>query len=242
MIKDMLERTSVRDYKKASFTNKDLIIIKKVINSVPTSTNAHQFSAIIIIEDKIKKAISKINFHQKHIAKAACLIIFIGDRFRIKQIIDKKKIDVIDKDYLFYEYTRMVTDASIASAMSQDALNELGYGVTYIGGLATNGDEANKLLNIPENAFVTVGLAVGKPFKKEKPKPKMEKIFMNKYNKIEAKKQLINYDRDNDKYFKSFAKMSYIDMIGRQISSDNYYFKHFLKSGKYLKKALKNLK
>jgi len=53
-VKDFLERVSVRDFDKKPMSQKDIETITKVINNSPTSTNAQQFSAIIVTDQESK--------------------------------------------------------------------------------------------------------------------------------------------------------------------------------------------
>ncbi|RTZ68506.1 MAG: hypothetical protein DSZ21_01655 [Tenericutes bacterium] len=54
-IKDFKERTSVKDFDKKPISKADIQTITEIINNAPTSTNAQQFSAIIVTDQKDKE-------------------------------------------------------------------------------------------------------------------------------------------------------------------------------------------
>ncbi len=54
MINKLIDRVSSRDYDGKEIEAKDLDLLKKVINNSPTSTNAQQFSSIIITNQELK--------------------------------------------------------------------------------------------------------------------------------------------------------------------------------------------
>ncbi|MDE7433692.1 MAG: nitroreductase family protein [Mycoplasmoidaceae bacterium] len=61
MIKDQLNRTSVRDYSDKKIEKEKIETIKKVINAAPTAKNFQCFSAIFITDQKVKEKLSAIN-------------------------------------------------------------------------------------------------------------------------------------------------------------------------------------
>ena len=188
----LLKRTSVRDFKRQKINPKHLEIIKEVINNSPTSVNHQQFSAIIIEDQKTKDFISKKNWHQQHIKDSTIFIIFLADRTIANEIIKNKKLKISNlmKEY---EHTRSIVDATIAATYAQSSLISLGYGVTMVGGINCFASELQQLLNIPNTSFPIVGLSVGFFDKENELKPKMNKVFFEKYNKEELLKESKRY-------------------------------------------------
>ena len=242
-LEHILQRSSVRAFSKHKLTNREIELIKSAINSSPTSTNAHQFSAILITNQKLKDAIMEANYGQKHIGDGSGVIVFVGDRYRLNKIIDRHKIHIkYSDDYVLNELTRMIMDATISSAVTQAALGELGFGTAYIGGLQSKGHEVARLLKLPKHCFVVVGLSFGIPLKPIKASPRFNKVFLNEYNTMQAEAEIDRFNQTHKEYFRAFLKTDYVTNQANQMASSHYYHQHFISAGKYLNAVLKNLK
>lgn len=240
MIQQYLDRVSVRDFDKKPMPQKDIDLITKVINNSPTSTNAQQFSAIIVTDPKLKAWIGKNNWGQQHIADSSAFIVFVGDRTRT--LIAAKNVRPTT-DMLFHEFHRAVVDATIAATYTQDALIEMGYGVTFVGGIVAFADELAKKLNLPESAHIVVGLSIGKGVKINGHKPKVNKVFMNKYNKTTNRKELMAYDKEMQAYYtERGAKGDFLKSMEANQDPKGSYAPAWKSGGKYISKTIKNYK
>lgn len=243
MIKNYLERVSVRDFDKKPMPKKDIELITQVINNAPTSTNSQQFSAIIVTDQKLKDFISTNNWGQKHIAESAAFIVFVGDRTRMQESIKGLELP---KTLLAHEFYRATIDATIAATYAHDALIEMGYGVTMVGGVVGFADELAAKLNLPETAHIVVGLSIGKATKLNGYKPKVNKVFENKYNKTQNKKELLAYDKEMKKYYEARGQKGgdFIQAMRAMNTPDpkSPYTGAFIRGGKYIQKTIKSFK
>lgn len=240
MIKQYLERVSVRDFDKKPMPQKDIELITQVINNAPTSTNTQQFSAVVVTDQKLKEWISVKNWGQKHIADSAAFIVFVGDRTRVNVATKDLKLT---KDILTHEFHRAVVDATIAATYAHDALNAMGYGVTFVGGIMAFADELAAKLNLPETAHIVVGLSIGKATKLNGHKPKVNKVFVNKYNKTQNKKDLMAYDKEMKAYYAERGqKGDYLEMTKANQDPKGGYAPFWKNGGKYISKTMKNYK
>ena len=240
-IKNFLERVSVRDFDKKLISKTDIEILTKVINNAPTSTNAQQFSAIIVTDQEDKEWIAKNNWGQQHIADSAAFIIFLADRTRAKEVVKRFTND----DVAVHEVYRGVVDATIGATYAHDALITMGYGVTFVGGVVAFADKIHERFNIPEDAQVIVGLSFGKPTKVNDFKPKMNKVFINKYDKEATMKELKRYDGImKDYYAKRGEDHGFISrqsgMVGEK--ENKHMTQPFSKGGQYFAKHIEQAK
>ena len=241
-INNFLERTSVRSFKKHKVSKKDIDTITKVINNSPTSTNAQQFSAVIVLDDKLKDFIGTNNWNQQHIKDSNMFILFIADRSRSKTIAKKLRSPENHHDYKTHEVMRSVVDATIAATYTQDALIEMGYGVTMVGGVYAFGHALEKKLNLPEESMAVVGLSVGKPKTVEAVKPKMNKVFINKFNKTENKKRITEYNEASKKYFVDERKRDdWLTGMKKASAKDSGMAQAFKKGGQYIADKAKKM-
>ena len=240
-IKDFLERVSVRDFDKKVMSKEDIETIKEVINNAPTSTNAQQFSAIIVTNQEDKEWIAKNNWGQQHIADSAAFIIFVADRTRAKYAAKK----YTNSDVAVHEVYRGVVDATIGATYAHDALIAMGYGVTFVGGIVAFADKIHERFNLPDDAQVIVGLSFGKPTKVNDFKPKMNKVFLDKYDKEATLKELKRYDEEMKEYYsKRGQNYGFISrqegMVGEK--ENKHMTLPFTNGGKYFAKHMEQAK
>ncbi len=237
-IKDFKERTSVKNFDKNPMPKADIQTITEIINNAPTSTNAQQFSAIIVTDQKDKEWIAKNNWNQQHIADSAAFIIFLADRTRAKY--GAKKFT--NNHVAMHEIYRGVVDATIAATYAHDALITMGYGVTFVGGVVAFADKIHQKFNLPDDAQVIVGLSFGKATKINDFKPKMNKVFLGSYDRKETMKELKRYDEEMSKYYaKRGEKHDFIahqaNMIGEK--ENKHMTPPFTKGGQYFASHIK---
>ncbi|WKX02228.1 nitroreductase family protein [Candidatus Mycoplasma mahonii] len=238
-IENFIERVSVRDFDKKPMSKKDIKIITEVINNSPTSMNIQQFSAIIITDQKIKKWIGEMNYNQQHIIDSAAFILFVTDRTRIRHIIKNQKLN---QDIAFAELRRTVVDTTIAATYAHDAFIEMGYGVTFVGGVVGFAEQLEKKLDLPKTTSVIVGLSVGKATKHNALKPKMNKVFINKYNKTDTLKEVIKYDKEHSEYLRKIQNGNNYGELIKSLYSVNRYAKGLEGMGQYVNKKIKEFK
>ena len=242
-MKKYINRTSVRDFKDEKMSKVDIETITNVINNSPTSTNTQQFSAIIVTNKEVKDKIATLNWGQQHIKDAAAFIIFVADRTRV-QYTFKTMNEENSPKLKQHEFVRTLVDATIASTYAMNALAEMGYGTTVVGGIMAFATELSKLLDIPSSGFPLIALSVGKPNSVSEVKPKMNKVFLEKYSKEQANKELERYSKETEEYFTNLVNrpINFKQMSVYPLRESGSYFKAFESGAKEIEKYLKNFK
>lgn len=238
-INNFLERTSVRDFTGETMSKKDIELITSVINNAPTSTNTQQFSAIIVTDKKKLDWIGTKNWNQQHIKDASAFIIFVADRTRVNYI--KKQFEVDETPKMKkHEFFRATIDATIAATFAMDALIEMGYGTTMVGGLYAFADELAKEISLPDENFIVVGLSVGKIKAKNAVKPKMQKVFLEKYDAKVACEEVEKYHDATIEEFTSRGTKPWKDAVAKMASRSSY-TPAFEAAGDYVIKRYENM-
>lgn len=192
MIEKMLNRRSERSYSKKPVSNDIYENIIKIINSSPTSINAHGFSAIIVKDEETKKEISKLNWNQPHIIDADSIIIFVADLNR--------GFNAINNSYPVAKQLKeeMVhvgfVDSTIAATSVMNYLVNEDIGTCFIGGVRSYPTYLIEKLNLAPNMIPVVGLTVGHIENQNDIRPKFEKTFMEKYDAKLEKENVSKYD------------------------------------------------
>lgn len=240
-IENLKNRVSVRDFTPDKLTEKEILDITEIINNAPTSVNNQQFTAIIIDDAKTKDFIATSNWNQQHIRDSAAFILFLADRSKIAYAMEEQG-ETLDKAFVLHEYTRAVTDATIAATQTHDALMAMGYGVTFVGGVLGFIDKIKEYFNLPDSVFPVVGLSVGKAAKVNPIKPKMNKVFRNTYSTEDSIKELNKYSQETFEYFQSLgSKKTYKEQLVAVFKSKNY-AEPFQHASEEIQKIIDNFK
>ena len=237
-LEKFINRTSVREFTGEIMNDKDVELIRRVINNSPTSTNQQQFSAIIIRDKEMLDWIGTNNWNQQHIKDASAFIVFVADRHRVNYVSNQEKIKPTTK-MLKHEFLRSVVDATIACTYSMNALIEMGYGTTMVGGVVNFADELSNKLSLPSESMIVVGLSIGK-IKRENPvKEKMNKVFLEKYDSKISIQNLIDYEESTNQIFSERKITKYRDGIRTWQNGDKPISE---KAGDYIKDKFDNFK
>lgn len=202
MIDKLLKRTSVRSYLKDkkldSETYNKLI---DVINSSPTSTNGNAFTAIII-EDKQTlqelKELTSLKRDQQFIVDASLLVIFCADFNRRNYAAEKSKIEY-KKEYQDW-LTIATGDAFIGASFFMNAAISLGLGTCFLGTVRAAHKYLKERLNLEGQIIPLIGVVVGHSDKINEIKPKLNKVYKEKYDLKQLKKEVDEYDMTVRKY------------------------------------------
>ncbi len=203
-IKQQLNRRSERGLNiKKPISPEDIQTLKDVINAAPSSINGQGASAIFIQDREMIEKYSTYNFNQPHVKRAQLIILFVGDMNRVKYAHELQG----NKDWELNEnnfkelFTVGTVDATIKSQAVVDAALALNLGTCYLGGARIVSDKLIKDLNLPDFVFPIIGLSVGHIDEQEEIKPKLNSVFMEKYDNELMKQEVIDYDKVMKKYY-----------------------------------------
>jgi nitroreductase len=155
--------------------------------------NFQSFSTIFVTNKEIKTKLSLLNRGQPHIVEAPLLIIFVADINRIKIALNMQHMKISNERLDFY-ITSLI-DASVVAGHVEAVALELGLSTCYIAGIRYNSKQANKILGITNSASVAFGLSIGYENNKVGKKPKINKIYDERYNLNQIKLELIKYNK-----------------------------------------------
>ncbi|QKT05246.1 nitroreductase family protein [Mycoplasma sp. OR1901] len=214
--KSILERYSVREYDtNKSLTEKEQNYIIDAIKYAPTSSNWHSSSAIVITDKEILNRIAELYPRGTHIKTAQMFIIFLSD-FNRMNIAMKSHPEIKFNNHSSETYTVGVGDAFIQATSAQDQAIDLGLGTCFVGFVRHVAKELIELLNIEGQAFPVIGLTIGHKFSNDIIiKPKMNRVFMNKYDINRIPNDINKYNPELvdyiNKIYPNIEPLNYID-------------------------------
>jgi nitroreductase len=158
----ILSHRSVRAFRPDALAEETLETLVAAAQSAPSSSNLQVWS-VVAVEDLARKArLAALAGNQKHIVEAPLFLVWLIDFDRLTQL---SRNDVIPCEALEYTETFLLgaVDATLAAQNAVVALESLGLGAVYIGGIRNNPENVAAELDLPTRVFALFGLAVGKP-------------------------------------------------------------------------------
>lgn len=224
-IKKINERVSVRDYEpNKKIPKEQLDTLAEVVNNSPTSANGQYFGVVFIEDSKILGWLSEKSKFQSHIRDASIFAVFFIENNQLNAMSTKSGIAIkANKTNLF---TTGVVDVAIAATQLQDAAISLGLGTCFIGMVRAYPKYIIEKINLPKENIPILGLTIGYARSKEEIKPKINKVYFNKYDAMTAINNLNDYDNLISKYYlertNNSKKTTFSEMITRVYKNDTW--------------------
>jgi nitroreductase len=130
--------------------------------SAPTSSNLQTWS-VLAVEDQGRKArLSLLAGDQAFIREAPLFLIWLIDQHKLKSVAAAQGREALAFDYLETSLLGAV-DTSLAAQNATVAVESLGLGATYVGGIRNKPAEVAAELGLAPHVFALFGMAVGWP-------------------------------------------------------------------------------
>jgi nitroreductase len=194
----LLAHRSVRAFLPDPVDEDQLAAIIAAASSAATSSNLQTWSVVAVRDPARKQRLSVLCNNQKHIAEAPLFLVFLADLARLEAIAAEHGEQVEGLDYLEMLLIGIV-DATLAAQNAVVALESLGLGSVYIGGIRNHPERVAGELGLPPRVFPVFGLCVGTPdparpasIKPRLPQPSV--LHHEQYNPAQAAASIAAYD------------------------------------------------
>lgn len=158
----LLAHRSVRAYRPDPLPDGTVELLVAAAQSAASSSNLQPWS-VVAIEDPDRKArLAALAGHQTHIVQAPLFLVWLIDLHRLRSIGEGRDVATGALDYL-ETFLLGAVDTALAAQSAVVALESLGLGSVYIGGIRNRPKEVAAELDLPPHVFPLVGLAVGYP-------------------------------------------------------------------------------
>jgi len=162
VIAGLLAHRSVRAYLPDPLPAGTVETLVAAAQSAASSSNLQPWS-VVAVEDRARKArLAELAGSQRHIVEAPLFLVWLIDFDRLARIADDLGTAGGALDYT-ETFLLGAVDTSLAAQNAVVALESLGLGSVYIGGIRNRPREVAAELDLPPRAFALFGLAVGKP-------------------------------------------------------------------------------
>jgi len=203
MIKEIIERSSIRQYTGQKISNEDIKTILEAGRLAPSWMNVQPWHFISISDEETKDILCKLSFGQNHVKTASHVILCLADTTawdtsKFRKILQARgttdeQIDAIFQNPTLYpklkgdEKVLLRTAEQCTYAMAYMGLQAQNLGISscIIGALGNELTGSNqelyleirKRLNIPENVYLMAMLTLGYNAKPELSLKKLRKPF-----------------------------------------------------------------
>lgn len=166
-IRTQLAHSSVRAFTDELVSAEMRALILDAARAASTSC-ALQVTSIIRVTDKALRAkIAELSGNQAHVAQAPEFWVFCADYHRSRILCPEADLGWTE------QFLVGCLDTGIMAQNAFTALEALGLGGCYIGGLRNGIAEVSERLRLPHDVFPVVGLAFGHPAERNPVKPRL---------------------------------------------------------------------
>jgi nitroreductase len=217
----LLDHRSVRAYLPDPLPAGTIETLVAAAQSAASSSNLQVWS-VVAVEDPDRKArLAQLAGSQKHIVEAPLLLVWLIDFDRLTHIAEKRGVAANAIDYI-ETFLLGAVDTSLAAQNAVVALESLGLGSVYIGGIRNHPVQVAAELDLPSRMFPLFGLVVGKPDPERpaavKPRlPQASVLFRETYGWSDRQDQAVRLYNDRLREFQHEQRMperDWMDLVG----------------------------
>ena len=158
----LLSHRSVRAYRPDPLPERTLAVTMAAALAAASSSNLQSWSVIAVEDAARRQRLSMLCGDQEHVRTAPLFLVWIADLARVGAIGAREGKPTAATDYL--EGTLLgVIDAALAAQNATVALEAMGLGTVYIGGIRNQPEAVAAELGLPPRSFGVFGLCVGWP-------------------------------------------------------------------------------
>jgi len=158
----LLAHRSVRAFAADPVPEEVLTTLVAAAQSAPSSSNLQVWSVAAVRDPERKARLAQLSGGQHQIEEAPLFLVWLIDFDRLTQLGALKGVPTQALDYL-ETFVLGAVDTALAAQNALMALESMGYGGCYIGGVRNHPAEVAAELNLPPKVFALFGLTVGRP-------------------------------------------------------------------------------
>ncbi len=158
----LLAHRSVRGYLPAKVEPEQLELIVAAAQSAATSSNLQAWSVVAVEDPARKSRLAELSANQRHIHEAPLFLVWLCDLARLSAIAAERDVVVEGVDYLEVFMVGII-DAALAAQNAVVALESMGLGCVYIGGIRNDPEKVAAELGLPPMVFPVFGMCIGTP-------------------------------------------------------------------------------
>jgi nitroreductase len=158
----LVRHRSVRAFLPDALPAGTVELLVAAAQSAASSSNLQPWSVVAVEEPARKARLAELAGGQRHIAEAPLFLAWLVDLHRLRSLGEARGTRTDGLDYMETVLLGAV-DTAMAAQNAVVALEALGLGAVYAGGIRNRPVEVARELDLPPEVFALVGLSVGYP-------------------------------------------------------------------------------
>lgn len=158
----LLDHRTARAYLPKSLPEGTLELLVAAAQSAPTSSNLQAWSVVAVRDNDRKSRLAGYTGGNAHILAAPLFLVWLIDLKRLRTVAQQHGNEGEGLDYL-ESFLIGTIDAALAAQNAVAAIDSLGLGSCYVGGIRNQPNDVARELQLPPETFAVFGLTVGYP-------------------------------------------------------------------------------
>lgn len=206
LLDQLLEHRSVRAFTDAPLPEGTLQALVAAAQSASTSSNLQVWSVVAVEDPERKARLSHLAGNQAYIRQAPLFLVWLADLSRASRVSERAGVEPQALPYL--ESLLLGTiDAALAAQNAVVALESLGLGTVYIGGIRNDIASVATELDLPPQVYPVFGLCVGYPDREReaqvKPRLPQAAVLHRETYQLDTEEQVIaQYDSHLGEFYR----------------------------------------
>ena len=171
IVESLLSHRSVRNFTQDPVDEEDLLCAVRAGQKASTSSNIQAYCAIRVDDPQRREKLVALTGGQKKVALAPVFLVICGDTRRHRLLSERAGMKYSTN---LEGFMLAVIDASLFAQNMVVALESMGYGTCYIGGLRNSLGKVQEVLKVPKGIWPFFGLCIGKPMDEPAGRPRLE--------------------------------------------------------------------
>lgn len=162
VIEGLLRHRSVRRFSDQPLPEGILQTLVAAAQSASTSSNLQLWSLVAVHDPQRKERLSRLAGNQKHIIAAPLFLVWLADLSRISRMAERESMTLEGVPYLEC-FLMASVDAALAAQNAVVALESLGLGAVFVGGIRNDISAVAAELALPQEVYPVFGMSIGVP-------------------------------------------------------------------------------
>ena len=171
VVDSLLAHRSIRRFSEEPVVEEDLRRAVEAGQQAATSSNIQAYCAIRIRDHERLQRLVELTGGQKKVAACGAFLVICGDTRRHRLVARRSGQPHVSN---LEAFMLAVIDASLFAQNLVVALESLGYGICYVGGLRNDLPAVHEVLGTPEGVWPIFGLCIGRPAEIPESRPRLE--------------------------------------------------------------------
>lgn len=189
VVAQLMQHRSVRSFDPTSIPEADLREIVAAGQMASTSSNVQAYSVVAVTDPALKRELSVLTGNQAYVETCPAFLVWCADLNRLSRAAEAH---IAPGEELYADsaesFIVATVDASLAAQNAAVAVESMGYGICYIGGIRNRIEEVSSLLGIPSLAYPVFGMCVGLPDQSSGQRPRLPVEAVLHWNRYDAER------------------------------------------------------